>query len=74
MAYDSDGKVHPKPKDELPIKLPEKLISKQKATLLITRKIGEKSLLMEKHALKKLILLILLWIHLGIFEILPAHF
>ncbi len=34
MAYDSDGNVHPVPKDELPIKLPEKINLKAKGNPL----------------------------------------
>ena len=41
MAYDKEGNVYPIPKENLPIKLPEKIDLKQKEIHLIMKVSGE---------------------------------
>ena len=53
MAYDSDGKVHPVPKDELPIKLPEKINLKTKGNPLDNEKDWRKIIINGKICVKE---------------------
>ena len=53
MAYDSDGKVHPVPKDELPIKLPEKINLKAKGNPLDNEKDWRKIIINGKTCVKE---------------------
>ena len=53
MAYDSDGKVHPVPKDELPIKLPEKVNLKTKGNPLDNEKDWRKIIINGKICVKE---------------------
>ncbi len=53
MAYDSDGIVHPVPKDELPIKLPEKINLKTKGNPLDKEKDWRKIIINGKICFKE---------------------
>ena len=53
MAYDSDGNVHPVPKDELPIKLPEKINLKAKGNPLDNEKDWRKIIINGKTCVKE---------------------
>ena len=53
MAYDSDGKVYPVPKDELPIKLPEKINLKAKGNPLDNEKDWRKIIINGKTCVKE---------------------
>ena len=53
MAYDSDGKVHTVPKDELPIKLPEEINLKAKGNPLDNEKDWRKIIINGKTCVKE---------------------
>ena len=67
MAYDKDGNVHPVPKEQLPIKLPENINLKAKGNPLNYENEWRKIKINGLDCLKKQTHLILLWILHGIF-------